>query len=116
MTIINRKEIKVCDDQGVNVFLGQHFNGGVTFLADIPKNAVVMGVVVNGKHLEDYRLDTEFGPTLSIIYPKDELLEGRRVAAVYVDETCSSDLYNGIFSGEIESFVVEYIETAVANV
>lgn len=117
MTTINikRKETKVIGEC-VHVVQGWPFNGSVTFLADLPKNALVTGVVVKGKHLEDMLLDPNCGDTLRVTYPKDTMFDNHRVAAVYDDPNCVSDLYNELFAGVIDSFVVEYIETAVSEV
>ena len=117
MTIIKRKEIKANEDS-YNVISSVFGNGSVAFLADIPKGSIVTGVFVNGKSLEDYCL-AEYrndGKGCSTYYPRGEAYEGQTVAAVYVDETCGDELYSLVFSGGIESFVVEYIETAVSEV
>ena len=117
MTTINikRKETPVIGEC-VHVYFGTPFNGSVMFLADLPKNALVTGVVVKGKHLEDRLLDPNCGDSLRVTYPKDEMFENHRVVAVYDDPNCVSDLYNELFAGKIDSFVVEYIEIAVSEV
>lgn len=86
--------------------------GSVTFTADIPKGVLVTGVFVNGKSIEDYAVDewSNNGVMHSTKYPRGKELEGKPVVAVYVDETCSGELYNLAFSGGVDSIVVEYID------
>lgn len=118
MRIIVNAKTMVADEAICNAFTGMHGNGSVTFLANLPKNAIVVDVLVNGKSIENYRL-AEYrnnGNKDTVIYPRNEMFEGTPVAAVYVDETCGGELYNLAFSGSIESLVVEYIETAIAEV
>lgn len=115
--IVNEK--KMVEDEAVcNAFTGIHGNGSVTFLADIPKNAIVVDVLVNGKSIENYRLDEyrSNGIKHEVFYPSNEPFEGGCVVAVYVDDTCCGELYNLVFSGEAKKLVVKYIETAIAEV
>ena len=117
MTILKRKTL-VANQELYNVVVGQHGNGSIAFLADLPKNAIVTNVLVNGKSLEDYRLEafSELGEKLLTIYPKNSTFEGTRIVAEFISETCGDELYNLAALHCIESFVVEYIETALAEV
>jgi hypothetical protein len=119
MRIIVNSKTMVADEAICCAFTGMNGNGSVTFLADIPKNAIVVDVLVNGKSLESYRL-AEYrnnGIKDDVIYPTDDVFEERKVVAVYIDETCGSgELYNLVFSGEAKSLAVKYIETATAEV
>lgn len=115
MTIIKRKEIRA-NSEYMNVIVDQHANGSVAFLADLPKNAIVTGVYVNGKSLEDYRLDAEYGRIMRTIYPRTESFDGHRVVGIIICDNCGGEVYMSAQSFGIENFVVEYIETAVAEV
>ena len=112
MTITKRKEFKA-NEEIFNIVPELFGNGSVAFLADIPKNAIVTGVFVKDKSLEDYSLNVE---GVSTIYPRNEKFEEQRVVAVSTSEHCIGELYSLAVSHSIESFVVEYIETAIAEV
>lgn len=117
MAILKRKELKA-NDNTFNVVCGLHGNGSVAFLADLPKNAVVIDVLVDGKSLKNYRLD-EFrknGQRDDVHFPRNETFEEQTVAAVYVDETCSGEMYNLVFSNSFKTFEIDYILTAIASV
>ena len=117
MTIVKAKEIKA--NEAVYSVVPEVLGvGTVTFLADIPKGAIVTGVFVNGKSLEDFRFEAYRlnGEGRATIYPRSEELEGHKVVAVFVSENCGGELYALAVSGGIKSFVVEYIETATAIV
>lgn len=114
MTIIKRKEIRA-NSEYMNVIVDQHANGSVAFLADLPKNAIVTGVYVNGKSLEDYRLDAEYGRITRTIYPRTESFDGHRVVGIITCDNAGGDVYAKAVSWSVESFVVEYIETAVSE-
>ena len=116
MTIVKAKEIKA-DEAVYNVIPEVFGVGTVTFLADIPKGSIVTGVFVNGKSLEDFRFEDYRlnGELRSTIYPRNEVVEGCKVVAVFVSENCGGELYGLATSGNVKSFVVEYIETAVAE-
>lgn len=114
--IVNEKNM-VENEAICNTFTGMHGNGSATFLADLPKNAIVVDVLVNGKSIENYRL-AEYrnnGIMHNVIYPTDEVFEGKNVVAVYVDETCGGELYNLVVSGGAKNIVVKYIETAIVE-
>ena len=118
MRIILDAKKMVTDEVTCNVFTEMNGVGSVTFLADLPRNAIVVDVLVNGKSIENYSL-AEYrnnGNTDKIYYPRNEMFEGKTVAAVYVDETCGGKLYNLAFSGGIKKVVVKYINTAIAEV
>lgn len=110
--IVNSKEIRA-NEEKYNVIPDMFGNGSVAFLADIPKGSIVTGVFVNGKSLEDYRINVE---GTSTIYPRNEKFEGQKVVAILTSEHCDGELYSLAVAYLIESFIVEYIETAVAEV
>lgn len=87
--------------------------GSVVFTADVPKGVLVTGVFVDGKNIENFRFDEycNNGIKCESMYPRGEELEGKTVVAVFVDETCSGELYNLAFSGGIAEIVVECVET-----
>jgi hypothetical protein len=111
-----RKEI-IANEEFLNIIIELNGVGSVTFLADLPKNAIVTGLFVNGKSLANYRLEASRndGRKDEIHYPRNGIFEGHNVAAVYVDESCGGELYGLATSGDIKSFVVEYIETAIVE-
>lgn len=115
--IVNEKNM-VEDEAICSASTGMNGNGSVTFLADIPKTAIVVDVLVNGKSLESYRL-AEYrnnGIKDDVIYPTDEVFEEQKVVAIYIDETCGGgELYNLVFSGEAKSLAVKYIKTAIVE-
>jgi hypothetical protein len=87
--------------------------GSVVFTADVPKGVLVTGVFVDGKNIENYRFDEyrHNGIKCETMYPRGEDFEGRTIVAVFVDETCSGELYNLAFSGSVNEIVVECVET-----
>lgn len=114
MIIIKRKEIKA-NEELYNVIPEVLGVGTVTFVADIPKNAIVTGVFVNDKSIENYRF-AEYrnnGIKDIVIYPRNEMFEGYPIVAVYVDETCGGELYGLATSDSIKSFIVEYTDVAI---
>ena len=112
--IINKKEIKA-NNEYMNIIVDNYGNGSVAFLADVPKGAIVTGVFVKGKSLEDYRLDEEYGYMMRSIYPRTESYDGHRVVGIIACDNCGGAVYTAAALLDIESFVVEYIETAVAE-
>lgn len=101
-----------------NIYTGLDGNGSVTFLADIPKSAVVVDVLADGKSIKNYCLDEwrRNGNKCEVYFPANETFDGQTVAAVFVDETCSGELYNLAFSGGIENLEVKYVKTAEVTV
>lgn len=118
MRIIVNEKTMVADEATCNAFTGIHGNGSVTFLTDVPKNAIVVDVLVNGKSIENYRLDEwrRNGNKCEVFFPANESFDGQRVVAVFVDETCSGELYALAFSGGIENIEVKYVKTAEVTV
>lgn len=109
MTNLIRKTITGVE----NVIVDTYGNNTVAFLADLPKNAVVTGVIVNGEHIKDYAA-VEVGVTVE--YPRAVYAESRKVAAVLRSAYDGNSVVDAARAYAIESFVVEYIETAVAEV
>ena len=113
---VNTKEF-TANEAIINVITEMNGVGSVTFVADLPKNAIVVDVLVNGKSIENYRLAAyrNNGQKDEVIYPRNEMFEGQTVVAVYFDETCGGELYNLAFSGSIKDYVIKYIETAIVE-
>lgn len=109
MTNLIRKTITGVE----NVVVAQFGSSTVAFLADIPKNAVVTSVIVNGNHLNDYAA-REYGVTVE--YPRELYAEDKRVVAVLRSIYDANSIIDAALSYTIESFVVEYVETAIAEV
>lgn len=114
MTNINliRKTI-TNDEHNINVVCDQFGNNTVAFLADIPKNALVTSVIVDGAHLVDYAT-AEDGVTVE--YPRAVAAEGKRVVARIRSEYDGNKVVDAARLLAIDSFVVEYVETAIAEV
>lgn len=109
---INPKRFKMSDGS-CDVITEMNGVGSVTFIADIPKGVLVTGVFVDGKCIENFRTEEyrNNGIKCETMYPRSEMYDGRTVAAVFVDETCTGELYNLAFSGSIKEIVVECVET-----
>lgn len=114
MTNINliRKTIEV-NEHDVNVVCDQFGNNTVAFLADIPKNALVTSVLINGKHLKTSRNPAN---EVTVEYPRDDYYEGKRVVAVLHSVYDGNEIIDAAKALEIKYYVVEYVETAIAEV
>lgn len=112
--IVNRKKL-VANEEVYNVMPDVLANGSVAFLADLPKGAIVTSVIVNGKSLEDYLFDDEYGYMMRVIYPKTMEFEGHRVIAMFMSPN-AGELYHNAVAHMIEEFTVEYVETAISEV
>lgn len=90
-------------------------NRSVAFLVkDIPENAVIDSVSVNGKHLRDM-FDIEKGEGVpEVEYPRFKMHEGYRVAAVLTlaEGKGGNDLYKLASIGSVNEFCVHYHELA----
>ncbi len=114
MTNINliRKPIKVNETE-MNIVVDQFGNNTVAFLADIPKNALVTSVLVNGEHL---KRSSNLVEKVTVEYPRFEPYKNMRVVAMLYSEYDGNKIVDAAKLLAIDSFVVEYIETAVAEV
>lgn len=112
--IVTRKEIKA-NAEYLNTVCDAYAGGSVAFLADIPKNAIVTGVYINGKSLEDYSIEPDYISWVHTAYPRNEMFEGHRVAAVISYVNGGGTVYDLAISYTIDSFVVEYIDVAIAE-
>lgn len=115
MTNINltRKEI-IVDEKEIHIVTNDHFGyNTVAFLADIPKNALVTSVLVNGKHLKTAKNPEE---KVIVEYPRGDYYEGKRIVAVLHSEYDGNKIVDAAKMLAIKSFVVEFIGTAIAEV
>lgn len=96
-----------------NIVVDQLGNNTVAFLADIPKNAMVTGVLVDGLHLKSVK---NIEDEVTVDFYRDDVYNGKRVVAVYRYTHDNNALANLAKSFMLDSFVVEYIETAIAEV
>lgn len=114
MTNINliRKTIEVNETE-MNIVVDQFGNNTVAFLADIPKNALVTSVLVNGGHLKTSRNPAN---EVTVEYPRDDYYEGKRVVAVLHSVYDGNKIVDAAKLLGIENFVVEYVETAIAEI
>ena len=110
---LTRKEI-IVDDKETHIVTNDHYGyNTVAFLADLPKNALVTSVLVDGKHLKNAKNPAE---KVTVEYPRDDYYEGKRVVAVLHSEYDGNKIVDAAKMLAINSFVVEYIGTAVAEV
>ncbi len=113
MTNINLiRETIEANETEMNIVVDQFGNNTVAFLADIPKNALVTSVLVNGKHLK-----TSMNPAneVTVEYPRDDYYEGKRVVAVLHSVYDGNKIVDAAKLLAIDSFVVEFVETAIAE-
>jgi hypothetical protein len=86
----------------------------VAFLADLPRDAVVDSVIVNGKHLVDLAIeDSVMG--VQVRFPRNLYEDGKRVAAV-LHSIGGCELENQAAAFLIESFEVEYHAVAISRI
>ena len=109
------KEIKA-NKEYRNIIVDEFGCGSVAFLADLPKDAIVTGVKVKGKYLDDHLLDPDYGHLMRLSYHREKEFEGHRVAAVFTCENCGGEVYEAAALHDIDSFVVEFVEVAVSRV
>ena len=107
-----RKTIKV-DEHNRNVIVDLLANYTVAFLADIPKNAIVTGIIIDGLHLKSVR---NIDKGVYVDFYRDDYYDDKRVAAIYHYTFDDDALANLAKSYMLDSFVVEYVETATAEV
>ena len=114
-TIEIKTETIAANKTHMNVIVDEFGNGSVAFLADLPKGAIVTGVYVDGKSLEDYCLDIEYGHMMRTRYPDTEMYEGHRVVGVIVCDNSGGDVYTKAVMNDIKAFEVKYIETEIVE-
>lgn len=106
---IRRKKITI--DNGI-VFTDCLCQNSVEFTADIPRNAVVHCVRVNGKTLDNYALNGV------LTYPKEVYFESKAVVAIvrFPEGASNEELYQLAQAAELNDFEVEYLEGYVAEI
>ena len=108
------REKIIVDEKDIYIVTNDHFGyNTVAFLANIPKNALVTSVLVNDKHLKTTKNPAE---KVSVEYPRDEYYEGKKVAAVLQSEYDGNEIVDAARNLAINSFVVEYIKTAIFEI
>ena len=107
--LIERK-LKVTNDNGY-VYTNCLCNNSVEFTAEIPANAVVDVVKINGETLDSLAIKA------IVSYPRGVVFEGQTVVAIvrYLDEASSEKLYSAAMMGELTDFEVIYHEVALAE-
>ncbi len=107
MYFANTKSKEITTDNGyvVTDYAG---NNSISFFADIPRNAVVDAIKVDGAFLED------IGRKKIIEYPR-QLTDGimREVATVHYENDVPQELIDNINSYRIKAFEVYYHEEVV---
>lgn len=109
MLIIERP-LKVTNDNGY-VYTNCPCNNSVVFTAEIPANAVVDTVKINGETLDSLAINA------IVKYPRGVVFEGQTVVAIvrYLDEASNEKLYSAAMMGELTDFEVLYHEVACAE-
>lgn len=107
--LIERK-LKVTNDNGY-VYTNCLCNNSVEFAAEIPANAVVDAVKINGETLDSLAINAV------VSYPRGVVFEGQTVVAIvrYLDEASNEKLYSAAMMGELTDFDVIYHEVACAE-
>ena len=107
--LIERK-MKVTNDNGY-VYTNCLCNNSVEFAAEIPANAVVDAVKINGETLDSLAINAV------VSYPRGVIFEGQSVVAIvrYLDEASNEKLYSAAMMGNLTDFEVIYHEVACAE-
>ena len=107
--LIERK-MKVTNDNSY-VYANCLCNNSVEFTAEIPANAVVDVVKINGETLDSLAINAV------VSYPRGVVFEGQTVVAIvrYLDEASSEKLYSAAMMGELTDFEIIYHEVACAE-
>ena len=107
--LIERK-MKVTNDNGY-VYANCLCNNSVEFAAEIPANAVVDVVKINGETLDSLAINAV------VSYPRGVVFEGQTVVAIvqYIDEASNEKLYAAAMMGELTDFEIIYHEVAIAE-
>ena len=107
--LIERKT-KVTNENGY-VYTNCLCNNSVEFTAEIPANAVVDAVKINGETLDSLAINAV------VSYPRGVVFEGQSVVAIvrFLDEASSEKLYAAAMMGELTDFEVIYHEAAYAE-
>ena len=104
------RPLKVTNDNGY-VYTNCLCNNSVEFTAEIPANAVVDVVKINGETLDSLAINAV------VSYPRGVVFEGQPVVAIvrYLDEASSEKLYSAAMMGNLTDFEVIYHEVACAE-
>ena len=107
--LIERK-LKVTSDNGY-VYTNCLCNNSVEFAAEIPANAVVDAVKINGETLDSLAINAV------VSYPRGVIFEGQPVVAIvrFLDEASNEKLYSAAMMGELTDFEIIYHEVACAE-
>lgn len=107
--LIERK-MKVTNDNGY-VYANCLCNNSVEFAAEIPANAVVDTVKINGETLDSLAINAV------VSYPRGVIFEGQPVVAIvrFLDEASNEKLYTEASMGNLTDFEVLYHEVALAE-
>lgn len=111
MCTLNEKILNVDIDNGI-VYTDCICQNSVEFTANLPKNAIVDYVKINGKTLDNYA----FGGTLS--YPIGVEFEGKSVVAIvkFPYHPSNEKIYMEAQVGNLNEFEVYYHEVAIESI
>lgn len=110
------KRIKITSDKGFFIF-DAYGSASVTFLAELPKSAVVDAVKVNGEYLDDIVCTDSGDASVSIIYPRTKAIDKHRIVANvrFEGDVSNNAFYHAAHAYEFTEFEVEYHENAVTE-
>lgn len=111
--MIFKRETIIANEPDMNIIIDEFGNNSVAFLADIPKNAVVTGVLVNGKHLKSAK---NVANEVTVDFFRDDYYDGKRVAAVLRSVYDGNEIVDAAKAFAIEKFEVEYFTVAIAEI
>lgn len=101
-------KVKKIDESTGYVLTDYGVGGSISFFADIPKNAIVVGIKLGDKYLDDC---TPVAP----IYPRTNTDSGIRIVA-QVKNIYGEVLYDQMVGTPPSTFEVEYYEPYVRQV
>ena len=116
MINVIRKTITGAENVPYDVF----GNNTVAFLADLPKNAIVVNVVVTGekndeKFVRNLVLPHELAEDVRVSFPPNTEYCGKTVAAVLHSVYDGNEIVDAAKQFAIEEFTVEYIAAAIVE-
>ena len=105
------KALKVKVGENGIVYTDCVSQNSVEFMADLPENAVVDYIEVNGKSLDEISINAD------VKYPRGFKLDGQTVAAVvrFPEGASNEKLYQHASVHNIKDFVVHYHRVAIAE-
>ena len=110
--LYNKRKIIKVDEHNVNIIVDYFGNNTAAFIADLPKNAIVTDVVVNGKSIV-----SPLNPVneVTVVFPPNEEYEDKTVAAVLHSVYDGNAIIDAAKALDIKNFEVKYLEVAIVE-